>query len=132
MRVSWQCVVSKIFGFMMHQKHTRPTLSTIFLNIKVLLWAARLITIRFSQMLKFYFRPSEHMAPKNHLLGIFGNFSWNGGGVKNLKTFAEKIKWEQVYEPIEEKGALKVNTTEELLKLADAMADRLLEIPKPE
>jgi flavorubredoxin len=74
----------------------------------------------------------EHMAPKNHYLGIFGNYSWNGGGVKNLKTFAEKIKWEMVYEPIEEKGALKVNTKEELLKLADAMADKLLEVPKQE
>ncbi len=74
----------------------------------------------------------EHMAPKNHLLGIFGNYSWNGGGVKNLKTFAEKIKWEMVYEPIEEKGALKANTQNELLKLADAMADKLLEMPKPE
>ena len=74
----------------------------------------------------------EHMAPKNHLLGIFGNYSWNGGGVKNLKTFAEKIKWELVYDPIEEKGALKANTQNELLKLADAMADKLLEMPTPE
>ncbi len=74
----------------------------------------------------------EHMAPKNHLLGIFGNYSWNGGGVKNLKTFAEKIKWEMVYDPIEEKGALKANTQDELLKLADAMADKLLEMPEPE
>jgi len=72
----------------------------------------------------------EHMAPKNHYLGIFGNYSWNGGGVKNLKTFAERIKWEMVYEPIEEKGALKVNTKDELLKLADAMADKLMEISK--
>lgn len=68
----------------------------------------------------------EHMAPKNHLLGIFGNYSWNGGGVKNLLTFAEKIKWDLVYNPIEEKGALKPNNREELLKLADAMADKLL------
>ncbi|MEN8118512.1 MAG: FprA family A-type flavoprotein [Bacteroidota bacterium] len=74
----------------------------------------------------------EHMAPKNHYLGIFGNYSWNGGGVKNLKTFAEKIKWEQVYEPIEEKGNLKVTTREELVNLANAMADKLLEMPKPE
>ena len=69
----------------------------------------------------------EHMAPKNHYLGIFGNYSWNGGGVKNLKLFAEKIKWELVYDPIEEKGALKSTNQEELLKLADAMADKLLE-----
>jgi flavorubredoxin len=68
----------------------------------------------------------EHMAPKNHYLGIFGNYSWNGGGVKNLETFAENIKWELVYQPIEEKGALKPNNREELLKLADAMADKLL------
>ena len=68
----------------------------------------------------------EHMAPKNHYLGIFGNYSWNGGGVKNLMTFAETIKWELVYQPIEEKGALKPNNREELIKLADAMADKLL------
>jgi flavorubredoxin len=68
----------------------------------------------------------EHMAPKNHYLGIFGNYSWNGGGVKNLKLFAEKIKWELVYDPVEELGALKKDNKEQLLKLADAMADKLL------
>jgi len=67
----------------------------------------------------------EHMGVKNHLLGIFGNYSWNGGGVKNLISFAENIKWDLVYNPVEEKGALKVDKYEELLKLADAMADRL-------
>ena len=39
----------------------------------------------------------EHMAPKNHYLGIFGNFLWNGGGVNNLNKFAEMIKCELVY-----------------------------------
>jgi flavorubredoxin len=68
------------------------------------------------------------MAPKNHLLGIFGNYTWGGGGVKNLNAFAEKIKWEVVYEPVEERGALKTEMHEELLKLADAMADKLIEI----
>ena len=68
----------------------------------------------------------EHMGPKNHYLGIFGNFSWNGGGVKNLMTFAENIKWELVYKPIEERGALKPDNHRELLNLADAMADKLL------
>jgi flavorubredoxin len=68
----------------------------------------------------------EHMAPKNHLLGIFGNYAWGGGGVKKLQAFAENIKWEMVYQPIEEKGALKSDNLQELLKLADAMADKLL------
>ncbi|MCE4565388.1 FprA family A-type flavoprotein [Maribellus sp. CM-23] len=74
----------------------------------------------------------EHMAPKNHYLGIFGNYSWNGGGVKNLKTFAENIKWDLVYDPIEEKGNMKPNTSEELIKLANAMADKLLESTQDE
>src|SRR5690606_22650156 len=69
----------------------------------------------------------EHMAPKNHYLGIFGNYSWNGGGVKNLQTFAENIKWDLVYDPVEELGALKKDNKEQLLKLADAMADKLLD-----
>ncbi len=67
-----------------------------------------------------------HMAPKNHYLGLFGNYSWSGGGVKNLKEFAEKMNWELVHEPVEEKGALKSTCKEELVKLADAMADKLL------
>lgn len=67
-----------------------------------------------------------HMAPKGHYLGIFGNYSWNGGGVKNLKEFAENIKWELVYDPVEELGTLKKDKKEQLLHLADAMADKLL------
>ncbi len=68
----------------------------------------------------------EHMGIKNHLLGIFGSFGWNGGGVKNLQKFAENIKWELVYDPVEEKGTLKKNKTEQCIELANAMADKLL------
>lgn len=67
----------------------------------------------------------KHMGVKNHLLGIFGNYSWSGGGVKNLMAFAEEIKWEQVYNPVEEKGAVKIAARNELIALADAMADKL-------
>lgn len=70
----------------------------------------------------------EHMAPKNHYLGIFGNYSWNGGGVKNLKVFAENIKWELVYDPVEEQGSLKKENKTQLIDLADAMADKLLAV----
>ncbi len=67
------------------------------------------------------------MKPKNHYLGLFGNFLWSGGGVKKLNAFAEEIKWELVNEPIEEKGALKNDKFEALIQLADAMADKVLE-----
>jgi flavorubredoxin len=33
----------------------------------------------------------ENMGVKDHYLGIFGTFLWNGGGVINLRKFAEKI-----------------------------------------
>lgn len=69
----------------------------------------------------------EHMAPKDHYLGIFGNYLWNGGGVNNLKKFAEMIKWDMVYEPIEEKGSLKSDKFKMCIELADAMADKLLQ-----
>jgi len=69
----------------------------------------------------------EHIGIKNHLLGIFGSFGWSGGGVKNLQKFAETIKWELVYQPVEEKGTLKNEKFEQCIELANAMADRLLE-----
>ncbi len=66
-----------------------------------------------------------HMGLKNHLLGIFGNFLWSGGGVKNLLPFADNPGWELVHEPVEEKGALRAETAGALQRLADAMAERL-------
>jgi len=69
----------------------------------------------------------EHMGIKNHLLGIFGSFGWNGGGVKNLQKFAENIKWELAYEPVEEKGTLKADKFQQCIDLANAIADRLMD-----
>lgn len=70
----------------------------------------------------------EGMKVKNHLLGIFGSFSWNGGGVKNLKKFADNIGWDLVYDPIEEKGSLKGDKLFLVEEMANAMADRLHEL----
>lgn len=73
-------------------------------------------------------RKIEHMGIKEHCLGIFGSFSWNGGGVKNLKKFAENIKWDLVYDPVEEKGALKSDKLAMCINMANAMADKLDEL----
>ena len=67
----------------------------------------------------------EHTGIKDHYLGIFGNFLWSGGGVANLKKFAEKIKWDLVFDPVEEKGALKKDQFNMCIALANAMADKL-------
>lgn len=41
-------------------------------------------------------RELTHMGVKNRYLGIFGSYSWNGGGVRTLNEFAKQIAWEQV------------------------------------
>ena len=69
-----------------------------------------------------------HKGIKDHILGVFGSYSWNGGGVKNLEIFSEEIKWEIVNPSVEEKGALKKDKYEESKHLADAMANRLDEL----
>lgn len=69
------------------------------------------------------------MGLKNHLLGIFGNFSWSGGGVKGLVAFADDVKWPLVYKPVEARGAVTREAREELENLADAMAFRLHGLP---
>lgn len=68
----------------------------------------------------------EHMGIKDHYLGIFGTYLWSGGGVNHLEQFAENIKWEMVYEPVEEKGSLKADKFKMCIELADSMADKLL------
>jgi flavorubredoxin len=73
-------------------------------------------------------REIEHKGIKDHLLAIFGSYSWNGGGVKNLEKFAGTIKWEMINPSVEEKGSLKTDKYQEMMNLANAMADKLDEI----
>lgn len=73
-------------------------------------------------------REIEHKGIKDHLLGIFGSYSWNGGGVKNLELFSQSIKWDIVNPAVEEKGALKSDKYEEAVALANAMANKLDEL----
>jgi flavorubredoxin len=73
-------------------------------------------------------REIEHKGIKDHLLGIFGSYSWNGGGVKNIEKFADNIKWELINSSVEEKGSMKKDKFEEAIKLANAMADKLNEM----
>lgn len=51
-------------------------------------------------------RELEHKGLKNRLLGVFGTYSWNGGGVRNLLTFADNIKWEMIGQAAEIEGAV--------------------------
>lgn len=43
----------------------------------------------------------EIINPKYKKFGLFGSFTWSGGGVKFLKAFSEKMEWNLVSEPVE-------------------------------
>jgi len=58
-------------------------------------------------------------------LGIFGTFSWNGGGVRNLGEFATRVGWEMVGEPVEIHGAPTDDKLAPCAALASAMATKL-------
>jgi flavorubredoxin len=65
----------------------------------------------------------SHLSLKNRYLGLFGSFTWNGGGVRRLAEFAEKSGWEQVAAPVEIFGMV----TPEKLATCDAMATAMAE-----
>ena len=67
----------------------------------------------------------EHMGVKDHLLGLFGSYSWSGGGVKALNKFYETIDWELVTTPIEAKGIPGTEAFECCEVLANTMAEKL-------
>ncbi|MBN1767543.1 MAG: FprA family A-type flavoprotein [Prolixibacteraceae bacterium] len=73
-------------------------------------------------------RELVHKGIKDHLLGVFGSYSWNGGGVKNLQKFADDIKWDVVNSSVEAKGSMSAKTLDEAIALANAMADKLDEM----
>lgn len=67
----------------------------------------------------------EHKGIKDRYLGVFGSFSWNGGGVKNLLKFAENIGWEITGNPVEVKGALSEEKYTEIQLLAKEIAEKI-------
>jgi len=71
----------------------------------------------------------EHTGLKNRYLGVFGNMSWSGGGVKTIDAFADKVKWERVGESIEAKYTPKADEFEKLIELGKAMAEMVKNNP---
>jgi flavorubredoxin len=47
----------------------------------------------------------EVLNPKNKNFALFGSYSWSGGGLKSLISFAEKMEWREVAPPVELLGA---------------------------
>lgn len=75
-------------------------------------------------------RELEHMAVKDHLLGIFGSYSWNGGGARSLFKFSENIEWELVAEPVDIYGMPNEEKLDRCSSVAAGMASRLKALRK--
>jgi flavorubredoxin len=72
----------------------------------------------------------DHTGLKNRYLGVFGNMSWSGGGVKAIDAFAESVKWERVGDSIEAKYTPKEEEFKKLIELGKAMAEKVKNNPK--
>lgn len=59
---------------------------------------------------------------KDRVYSYFGSFTWSGAAVKRLAAFGEKMKWETVGVPVEEKYAIKEANYEACLALGEAVA----------
>lgn len=62
---------------------------------------------------------------KNRALGIFGSYSWSGGGVNNLKAFAEKSKLDLVADPVEVKCAAKKEDIQKCIEIGKTVAQKV-------
>ncbi|WP_425540084.1 FprA family A-type flavoprotein [Microaceticoccus formicicus] len=64
---------------------------------------------------------------ENHVLGVFGSYSWSGGAVKALKEFGEKGKYDMIPEVVEAKCAACDEDIIGLRNIARTMAHKLKE-----
>lgn len=70
-------------------------------------------------------RELEHMGVKNKKLGLFGSYSWNGGGVRNLQCFSQNIGWDMVAEAVDIFGTPTAEKLQACDSIAKAMAQAI-------
>ncbi len=70
-------------------------------------------------------RNLEHIGLKNRYLGVFGSYSWNGGGAKALFKFQENMNWDLVADPVDTKGIPGNESFERCETIAKSMAEKL-------
>jgi len=68
-----------------------------------------------------------HIGLKSKHLALFGSYSWNGGGVKNLAKFAGESELNLVSEPLEIYGKPTPQKLKPFDTLAETLAHKILE-----
>ena len=61
----------------------------------------------------------EVVNPKDKNYALFGSYSWSGGGLKSLLSFAEKMNWNLVSDPIDLIGSPNVAKMEGFQNIAN-------------
>jgi flavorubredoxin len=82
-------------------------------------------TSRAFPLMEQFARELVHIKLKKRFVGIFGSYSWNGGGVKSLKEFVEETDLEVVSEPVDIFGKPNLEKLTKCDELAKAMAIKL-------
>ncbi len=67
----------------------------------------------------------ENEGIKNHVLGLFGSYSWSGGAVKRLLEFSEKIKLDMVEPVVEIKCSPTADDLKRCAEIGAAVARKL-------
>ncbi|NLY08889.1 MAG: FprA family A-type flavoprotein [Tissierellia bacterium] len=73
-------------------------------------------------LIKSFVSSLEGQKMKGVNMGVFGSYSWSGGGVKGLRAHAEDCKYNLIEPVIEFKSTPKADDYEAALELAKAMA----------
>ncbi len=110
--------IKNIRIFDVSKTHASFILSEIWKYNRVILGACA-YNATIHPMMEHLCNELEIINPKHKKFGLFGSFSWSGGGVKYLKTFADKMEWSLVSEPVELLGApdpVKMEKFDELVK----------------
>ena len=66
-----------------------------------------------------------HYGLKNRDLALFGSYSFNGGGVRALKKFAEASGWNMICDPVEVAGRATPENLSKFNPMAEAIAEKI-------
>ena len=73
----------------------------------------------------YFIKMVERKGLKNRLTGVLGTYGWSGGGLKILREFADKSKWELVEPVVEAKCAPTSKDLQQCFELGRNCARRL-------
>ena len=76
--------------------------------------------------MNFLLSEISHQRMKKNYWAIFGSYSWSGGALKNLKKYMEEGNYNVLDHQPEIKGAATKEELEDLIKLGEEMAEKIL------